>query len=80
MSWADWCLGRIATALERLAAANDPAPGELLPDDFPGLVELHEAGILHYEALPRTGPGLAMAGLDGVVISRILTRLKAEAA
>jgi hypothetical protein len=76
---------RIAEALERIAAALEggvPAavePGTPLPEGFPGRRALHEAGVVYLERVPRTGPGLAALGLDGVTVNRILTQLKSEA-
>ena len=76
---------RIAEALERIAAALEggvPAavePGTPLPEGFPGREDLHEAGVFYLECVPRTGPGLAALGLDGVTVNRILTQLKSEA-
>lgn len=86
-TYADYCLDRIATALEvwvmgLQTAKQEPAaePGTPLPEDFPGLIELHEAGIVYLERLPRKGSELAGLGLDAPTINRILTRLKADGA
>lgn len=80
-TYADWCLNRIATALERLVELNAPSPPPdvtELAEDFPGREALAEAGILYYETLPRTGAELAAVGLDGPTANRVLTRLRAE--
>jgi len=80
-TYADWCLNRIAAALEQLVELNAPSAPPVvteLADDFPGRETLAEAGILYYETLPRTGAELAAAGLDGPTANRILTRMKVE--
>lgn len=79
-TYADWCLNRIATALERLVELNAPsAPPDVteLAEDFPGREALAEAGILYYETLPRTGAELAAVGLDGRTANRVLSWIRA---
>lgn len=85
-SYADWCLDRIATALEVIAsvaslgvlARQQPAaePGTPLPEEFPGREALEEAGVIYLEGLPRKGPELERLGLDGLTVGRVLTWLK----
>jgi hypothetical protein len=89
-SYADWCLNRIATAVEAAATAlevlvmaqqmarQEPAaePGTSLPDDLPGREALEAAGISSMEKLPRKGGELERLGLDGQMVSRILTWLR----
>lgn len=78
-TYADWCLGRIATALEAIAAATAPPaeePGTPLPEDFPGREVLAEAGVLYLERVPRKGYDLAALGLDGPTVNRVMTWLK----
>lgn len=77
--FSDWCLDRIATALERIADAKAPPlppQGTPLPDDFPARDELEAAGIVHLENVPKKASGLAALGLDGTAINRVLTWLK----
>lgn len=82
-NYADWCLDRIATALEvialsRATAGKDPegAAETPLPEDLPGREALAAAGVIYLEALPRKGPELEKLGLDGLTVSRVLTWLK----
>lgn len=82
-SYADWCLDRIATALEVLVMAQQMARQEpagaaetALPDDMPGRATLVAAGVSSMEKLPRKGPELEKLGLDGQTVSRVLTWLK----
>ena len=84
-TYADWCLDRIATALEVVAslevlARQQPAvavdEGTLLPDDLPGREALAAAGIGVMEKLPRKAAALEALGLDSGTIGRLLTWLK----
>ena len=82
-TYADWCLDRIATALEvialsRVTVGKEPeaAAETPLPEDMPGREALIAAGIASMEKLPRKGAELEKLGLDGFTVSRILTWLK----
>jgi len=79
-SYSEWCLNRIASALETMAAAGTEAQPDLveLAEDFPGREQLAEAGVIFLDDVPATGAGLAGLGLDGMTVNRILTRLKTE--
>jgi hypothetical protein len=76
ITYAEYCLNRLAVALEKLAAYNAPParePGAPLPDDFPGREALAEVGIVYLEDVPKSSVELADMGLDGRTISRVLT-------
>lgn len=86
-SYTEWCLGRIANALEaavwvmeqgRPAQEERPAvePGTPLPEDFPAREKLAEAGVIYLEALPRKGERLAALGLNALEINRVLSYVK----
>lgn len=75
VTYADFCLGSIATSLEQIAEALAPKPPKMtpLPDDFPARDALHEAGIVWLEHVPKTAAALEAMGLDGASIHRLLT-------
>lgn len=82
-TYADWCLDRVATALEAIAAGlgtpeAEPEPGTLLPEDFPGREVLEEAGVIYLEGVPRTGALLEALGLSAQDAVRVLVRQKME--
>ncbi len=82
-TYADWCLDRVATALEAIAAGlgTPEAESELgtpLPEDFPGRDLLHEAGVAYLESVPRTGALLEALGLSAQDVVRVLVWQKME--
>jgi len=78
VTYADFCLGSIATALEQIAEALAPKPPKMtpLPDDLPARDALHEAGVIWLEHVPKTAATMEAIGLDGASIHRLLTWLK----
>lgn len=66
-----------STAPAELTVIREPAPlGTPLPDDFPGIEALAEAGIVYLETVPRDGDALvAIPGIGKATAGKILTRL-----
>lgn len=61
-----------------LVALREPSsPGSPLPDDFPGLDALAEAGIVYLETVPRDGDALvAIPGIGKATAGKILAALQ----